>query len=37
MQLGHSSENVTRKHYLLNTHVSPGNTVLLEAFGQHLE
>lgn len=32
-QLGHSSENVTRKHYVQKTHEAPDNTVLLEAFG----
>lgn len=32
-QLGHSSENVTRKHYVQKTHEAPDNTSLLEAFG----
>ncbi|GAA5195370.1 hypothetical protein GCM10023346_25140 [Arthrobacter gyeryongensis] len=33
-QLGHSSENVTRKHYVQKTHEAPDNTSLLEAFGK---
>ncbi|MEW1820400.1 site-specific integrase [Arthrobacter sp. NPDC080031] len=32
-QLGHSSEDVTRKHYVQKTHEAPDNTSLLEAFG----
>lgn len=36
-QLGHSSENVTRKHYVQKTHEAPDNTTLLEAFGQRLD
>ena len=36
-QLGHSSENVTRKHYVQKTHEAPDNPTLLEAFGQRLE
>lgn len=36
-QLGHSSENVTRKHYVQKTHEAPDNTTLLEAFGQRMD
>ncbi|MFW0773557.1 tyrosine-type recombinase/integrase [Paenarthrobacter nitroguajacolicus] len=32
-QLGHSSENVTRKHYVQKTHQAPDNTATLQAFG----
>lgn len=29
----HSSENMTRKHYVQKTHEAPDNTSLIEAFG----
>ncbi|NGN84814.1 tyrosine-type recombinase/integrase [Arthrobacter silviterrae] len=33
-QLGHSSELITRKHYVQKTHEAPDNTEVLQAFGQ---